>query len=54
VHASADADPGELNTVPFTSPESGTIVFHCRYHPQMTGTITVAPAVPAPSGAGGS
>jgi plastocyanin len=54
VHASADADAGELNTVPFTSPESGPIAFHCRYHPQMTGTITVAPAMPAPSGTGGS
>jgi plastocyanin len=58
VHASADADPGELNTAAFITPDSGTIAFHCRYHPQMTGTITVAPAGPfpgpGPGSAGGS
>jgi plastocyanin len=58
VHASADADPGEFNTTAFTSPGSGTIAFHCRYHSQMTGTITVAPPgpspIPAPGGAAGS
>jgi plastocyanin len=58
VHASADADPGELNTASFVTPVSGTIAFHCRYHPQMTGTITVTPAgpspTPSPESAGGS
>ncbi|HEY2703417.1 MAG TPA: cupredoxin domain-containing protein [Candidatus Dormibacteraeota bacterium] len=54
VHASADADPGELNTAPFTTPDSGTIAFHCRYHPQMTGTITVVPRGPSPTPAPGS
>lgn len=54
VHASADADPGEVNTAAFTTPGSGTIAFHCRYHPQMTGTITVAPAGPSPVPTAGS
>jgi plastocyanin len=55
VHASADADPGEFNTAPFTAPDSGTIAFHCRYHPQMTGTITVAASPsPSPSPGGGA
>jgi plastocyanin len=48
VHASADADPGEVNTIPFTSPASGTIAFHCRWHPRMTGTITVQGSSPSP------
>ena len=47
VHGSADADPGEVNTIPFTSPDSGTIAFHCRWHPQMTGTITVQGSSPS-------
>jgi plastocyanin len=54
VHASADADPGELNTVAFITPGAGTIAFHCRYHPQMTGTISVAPAGPSPTLSPGS
>jgi plastocyanin len=54
VHASADADPGELNTAAFITPDSGTIAFHCRYHPQMTGTITVTPAGPSPTPSPGS
>ena len=47
VHGSADADPGEVNTIPFTSPGSGTITFHCRWHPRMTGTITVQASSPS-------
>jgi plastocyanin len=57
VRASADTDPGEFNTVPFTAPDSGTIAFHCRFHPQMTGTITVTASpssTPTPSGGTGS
>ncbi len=54
VHASADADPGESNTAPFTAPNSGTIAFLCRYHPGMTGTITVVPRGPSPTPAPGS
>ena len=46
VHGSADADPGEVNTIPFTSPDSGTIAFHCRWHPSMTGTLTVQVSEP--------
>lgn len=39
---SVDADGGETATLSFTSPASGTISFHCKYHPtQMRGTITV-------------
>lgn len=49
VHASADADPGEENTVTFTSPASGTIPFHCRWHPRMTGTLVVSPSLPTPT-----
>ena len=48
VHGSADADPGEVNTIPFTSPDSGTIAFHCRWHPWMTGTLTVQGSSPSP------
>ena len=41
-NASVDADPGSSKTVTFTAPQSGTLLFHCRYHPtQMMGTITV-------------
>jgi nitrosocyanin len=46
---SQDADAGETKTVNFTAPQSGTLAFHCKYHPtQMKGTITVGGA-----GAGG-
>jgi len=48
---SVDADGGETKMLTFTSPASGTISFHCKYHPtQMKGTITVGSA----GGAGGS
>ncbi|HEX3606062.1 MAG TPA: cupredoxin domain-containing protein [Candidatus Dormibacteraeota bacterium] len=49
VHASADADPGESNTAPLTSPDSGSFSFHCRWHPSMTGTITVDRSLPTPT-----
>jgi plastocyanin len=49
-NGSVDADPGESKTLTFTAPQSGTLSFHCKYHPtQMKGTITVGG-----SGAGGS
>src|SRR5947209_8170058 len=36
------ADPGQSSTLAFTAPQSGSIQFHCKFHPsQMTGTITV-------------
>lgn len=40
--ASKDADPGASTTLSFTAPQSGTLTFHCKYHPTtMMGTITV-------------
>jgi plastocyanin len=46
---SVDADGGGSATATFTAPQSGTLSFHCKYHPtQMKGTITVG------SGGGGA
>ena len=40
--ASKDADPGASTTLSFAAPQSGTLTFHCKYHPTtMMGTITV-------------
>lgn len=47
VHTSTDADPGESNVAPFVAPDSGTITFHCRWHPAMRGTLTVVPGPPS-------
>ena len=49
---------GSTGVVTFTAPASGSISFHCRFHPRMTGTIGVGPnaggagsaATPAASG----
>jgi plastocyanin len=50
VNVNLDGDPGSTQTATFTAPQSGTIAFHCEYHPtQMTGTITVGTAAAAPS-----
>lgn len=38
---SQDFEGGESGSVEVTLPESGTVGWHCKYHPQMTGTITV-------------
>jgi plastocyanin len=55
IHTSVAADPGESTTASFTAPDSGTIAFHCKYHPtRMTGTITVSPASGGTSPAGGA
>ncbi|HZS15896.1 MAG TPA: cupredoxin domain-containing protein [Candidatus Dormibacteraeota bacterium] len=44
------AQPGETQTLTFTAPQSGTVTFHCKFHPtQMTGSFTVGG-----SGAGGA
>ena len=40
VGADTEAGPGETKTVTFTAPSSGTVSFHCKFHPQMTGTIS--------------
>jgi plastocyanin len=49
-NATVDADAGETKTVTFTAPSSGTLAFHCKYHPtQMKGTISIGG-----SGAAGS
>jgi plastocyanin len=53
VNVNVDGDPGSTQTATFTAPASGTIAFHCEYHPTlMTGTITVgSAAAPASSAA---
>jgi plastocyanin len=38
---SKDIGGGESQTVEVALPESGTVGWHCKYHPSMTGTITV-------------
>jgi plastocyanin len=40
--AEVEAEGGESATTTFTAPESGTVEFFCKYHPdQMTGEISV-------------
>ncbi len=40
--AEVEAEGGESATITFTAPESGTVEFICKYHPdQMTGEISV-------------
>lgn len=40
--ASVDIDAGKTATANFTAPQSGTLTFHCKYHPtQMTGSISI-------------
>lgn len=50
------ATSGQSQTATFTAPQSGSVAFHCKFHPQMTGTITVSGSSPAaqqsPGGAG--
>jgi len=38
---SQDIQPGTTETVKVPLPSSGTVGWHCKYHPTMTGTITV-------------
>jgi plastocyanin len=38
---SQDVEPGDTQTVEVPLPDSGTVGWHCEYHPTMTGTITV-------------
>ena len=38
---SQDIQPGTTEQVTITVPASGTLGWHCKYHPSMTGTITV-------------
>jgi plastocyanin len=38
---SQDIQPGTMEQVAITVPSSGTLGWHCRIHPSMTGTITV-------------
>ena len=38
---SKDIPPGQSVTVAVPLPDSGTVGWHCRFHPTMTGTITV-------------
>jgi plastocyanin len=39
---SQDIAPGTTETVEVPLPSSGTVGWHCKYHPTMIGTITVA------------
>ena len=39
---SQDIAPGTTETVKVPLPSSGTVGWHCKYHPTMTGTITIA------------
>lgn len=43
---------GRSATLTFTAPQSGTVAFHCKFHPSMHGTFTVGGSGGA--GAGGS
>jgi plastocyanin len=53
--ASMDADPGKTVTLSFSAPSSGTVSFHCKYHPtQMKGTFTVGGGGGAGAGGSGS
>lgn len=38
---SVDAQPGTTAHLQLTAPSSGSILFHCRFHPQMHGSIRV-------------
>lgn len=38
---SQDVQPGATEQVTITVPSSGTLAWHCKYHPTMTGTIKV-------------
>ncbi len=40
--ATADVPPGQTVRVSVTWPASGSVGFHCRFHPSMTGTLAVA------------
>ena len=37
-----DVESGATQEVVVTFPDSGTLGWHCKYHPQMTGTLEVA------------
>jgi plastocyanin len=39
--ADQDIPGGEDATVSFTAPDAGSYQFRCKYHPAMTGTVTV-------------
>jgi plastocyanin len=39
---SQDIAAGTTETVEVPLPDSGTLGWHCKYHPTMTGTITIA------------
>lgn len=45
-------DPGGSATVTFTAPDAGELEFHCKIHPDMTGTISIGAG--DSSGGGGS
>jgi cytochrome c oxidase subunit 2 len=45
------AEPGKTAEGTFTAPDSGSLEFHCSFHSQMTGTISVGGST---GGGGGS
>lgn len=38
---SQDVEPGHTETVEVPLPDSGTVGWHCKYHPTMIGVITI-------------
>jgi plastocyanin len=41
----ADTEPGTSKSVSFTAPSTGTVSYHCKYHPDdMKGQITIGGA----------
>ncbi len=50
-----EAEGGGSKSFTFTAPQSGTISFHCKYHPtRMKGTISVGGSGGAGAGGGAS
>lgn len=52
-----EAAPGTTQTITFTTPGSGSVRWICRFHPRMSGTLSVEPGLgrsSPPSGGGAS
>jgi plastocyanin len=47
-----EAAGGKQATLTFTAPASGSLTFHCKYHPQMKGSFTAGGGSGASSGSG--
>jgi plastocyanin len=45
LNAETDVQPGNTGSVTFTAPTSGTLMYHCKHHPnEMHGVITIGGA----------